>query len=173
MLFKTPHGSHLYGMAHAGSDNDWYTIVEKTPGSRKKSTHSVVGDEDNVVLDFGTWIRYCENGVPQALEAMFSQMPVHDEISEFRESFYVGTEAWSRYLRTITSFVSNQDYKKKRHALRLALNFVELAKTGRFNPTLNQNQIDFISDLAHRDTDKVYAVARSLAEGVDMPGAVW
>jgi hypothetical protein len=174
MLFRTIHGSRLYGMGHEKSDYDWYTVVSKVNNNRAKySTHKIVGSQDSVVVDFGTWIRYCEMGVPQALEAMFSTIPEHDEIQAFREGFVAGTETHARYLRTISSFVAQQDYKKKRHALRLALNFVDLAATGRFNPTLSEDQIAFISEVAHRDTDKVYAVARSLADGVDMPNRPW
>lgn len=164
VLFKTVHGSHLYGLAHEHSDNDFYTVVDKVKTAKARyAKQTIVDGEDSMVVDFGTWVQMCVNGVPQALEAMFSRMPLHDEISEFRNGFYVGSTAHERYLRTITSFVTNQDYKRKRHGLRLALNFAEMAEHGRFNPTLTQNQVDFVSDYAHKDVDAVYARAMCIA----------
>ncbi len=40
VLFKTPHGSHLYGLAHADSDKDFYTVLDKVPTARARSRSS-------------------------------------------------------------------------------------------------------------------------------------
>jgi hypothetical protein len=111
---------------HEDSDYDYYTVVDKVKSKRAKfSTHKVVDDVDSVVVDFGTWVDQCTLGVPQALEAMFASEPYVevDEISDFRNGFRVGTQVYDRYLRTIKTFAfSEKDpYKRKRHALRLAL----------------------------------------------------
>lgn len=174
-LYKTIHGSRLYGLAHAGSDEDFYTVVTKVEtdtrfGRQTRSRYAkqtIIGQEDSMVVDFGTWVEMCKSGVPQALEAMFSAMPVGDDrLSDFRASFRVGTEVYERYLRTIKSFALSEDpgFKKKRHALRLALNLNEMGRTGRFNPTLSDKDAAYITDRAiGRSHSDVYGEALCIA----------
>lgn len=164
VLFSTWHGSHLYGLSHTNSDEDFYTVVETVQNSQRKYSRQSINDGvDSMVVDFGTWLRQCDDGVPQALEAMFSQMALHDDLAAFRAGYRVTTSAYSRYLRTITNFVYSQDYKRKRHGLRLALNMYDFSRTGRFNPTLSENEQDFVSEVAYKDTDVVYAYAFNIA----------
>lgn len=173
VLFKTVHGSHLYGLAHDESDNDFYTVLDKVKNAKARyAKQTIVDGEDSMVVDFGTWLGMCVNGVPQALEAMFSDSPLVDDISHFRRGFRVGTGAWERYLRTITSFTLTQDHKRKRHGLRLALNMYDFTRTGRFNPRLSPNEIDFVTDYAHKDTDVVYGMAMNIALDRLPPGMV-
>lgn len=171
-LFKTVHGSRLYGLAHAGSDEDFYTVLAKKPylgkgqGKARYAKQTIVGAEDSMVVDFGTWVEMCKSGVPQALEAMFSGMALTDEIEDFRASFRVGTEVYERYMRTIKSFALSEDpgFKKKRHALRLALNLAEMGATGRFNPTLSEADATYITDRAiGRSHSDVYGEAMCIA----------
>lgn len=165
VLFKTVHGSRLYGLNHADSDEDFYTVVDKVKTARAKwAKQTIVGEEDTMMLDFGTWLGQCVNGVPQALEAMFSNMALVDELGHFREGFRVNTGAQERYLRTITSFCMTQDPKRKRHGLRLALNMYDFrGPTGRFNPTMTPNEVDWATENAKKDCDAVYAIAMSIA----------
>jgi hypothetical protein len=171
-LFKTVHGSRLYGLAHAGSDEDFYTVVTKKPvptGRQVKARYAkqkISGDEDSMVVDFGTWVEMCRSGVPQALEAMFSDMAIGDDrIKDFRAGFRVGTEVYERYFRTIKSFALAEDegIKKRRHALRLALNLNEMARKGRFNPTLSADDARYITDMAHKGHEDVYGLALCIA----------
>lgn len=173
-LFKTVHGSRLYGLAHAGSDEDFYTVVTKKPadtriGRQTRARYAkqkITGDEDSMVVDFGTWVEMCRAGVPQALEAMFSQMPIGDDrIADFRAGFRVGTEIYERYYRTIKSFALQEDegIKKRRHALRLALNLNEMARTGRFNPTLSAEDARYITSMATKSHEDVYGLALCIA----------
>jgi len=139
MLFKTIHGSRLYGLAHKDSDYDFYTVVDRVPKRRAKyATHKIVDGVDSVVVDFGTWVNMCQSGVPQALEAMFSRQATFDDISEFRESFVAGETVRDKYYRTIDNFIREPDFKKNRHALRMALNLRDALRYGRFNPTLSK-----------------------------------
>lgn len=165
VLFKTIHGSHLYGLAHAESDNDFYTVLETQKKKRARYSKQTISADgtDALTVDFGTWMNQCVDGVPQALEAMFSQMPLHDELSEFRSAFRVSTGASERYLRTITNFVFTQEHKRKRHGLRLALNMYDFTRAGRFNPTLSPNEVDFLTEYAKKDCDAVYACAMNMA----------
>lgn len=114
-------------------------------------------------MDFSTWMQYCVKGVPQCLEAMFSQMPLEDQLSEFRSSFRVSTQVYETYFRTIKSFALHEEYKRKRHALRLALNLREMGKTGRFNPTLSPEDVAYVSRMATKGNEDVYGLALSIA----------
>jgi predicted nucleotidyltransferase len=171
VLFKTIHGSRLYGLSHAGSDNDYYTVVTKKSysgkgqGKARYAKQTIVDSEDSMVVDFGTWVEMCKSGVPQALEAMFSPLALHDDIADFRTSFRVGTGVYERYFRTIKSFALAEDdtIKKRRHALRLALNLAEIGRTGRFNPTLSAADAAYITDRANRPHSDVYGEAMCLA----------
>lgn len=170
VLFKTLHGSHLYGLAHAGSDVDWFTVVTKKDGTtahtrKKYARQSIVDGVDSNVVDFGTWMVGCANGVPQYLEAMFSPIPEVDRISEFRQSFYVTHGAYARYMRTIKSFALAEDpsTKRRRHALRLGLNLQSIGRYGRFNPTLSEEDAKYISDMATKSHEDVLGLALCLA----------
>lgn len=174
VLFKTIHGSRLYGLAHAGSDEDFYTVVTKKPVDTRYNRQTraryakqkITGGEDSMVIDFGTWIEQCKSGVPQALEAMFSDMAIgEDKIADFRRGFRCGTDVFERYYRTIKSFALAEDegIKKRRHALRLALNLNQLAKTGRFNPTLSPEDARYITRMATKSHQDVYGLALSIA----------
>lgn len=174
VLFKTVHGSRLYGLAHAGSDEDFYTVVTKKPadtrfGRQTRARYAkqkITGDEDSMVVDFGTWVEMCKAGVPQALEAMFSDMVIGDDkIADFRRGFRCGTDVFERYYRTIKSFALAEDdtTKRRRHALRLALNLNEMARTGRFNSTLSPEDARYITNMAHKSHEDVYGLALCIA----------
>lgn len=174
VLFKTVHGSRLYGLAHADSDEDFYTVVTKKPvdtriGRQTRARYAkqkITGDEDSMVVDFGTWVEMCKSGVPQALEAMFSDMVIGDDrIADFRRSFRCGTQVYERYFRTIKSFALAEDdtRKRRRHALRLALNLNEMARYGRFNPTLSPEDARYITNMSYKSHSDVYGLALCIA----------
>lgn len=164
VLFKTVHGSRLYGLAHVDSDYDFYTVVDKVKTAKARyAKQKITDDEDSMVVDFGTWLGMVERGVPQACEAMFSDMAWYDDIADLRAGYRIGTGALERYLRTITSFCMTQDPKRKRHGLRLALNAYDFQMHGRFNPTLTPNEVDFVTEVAKKDCDLVYAYAMNMA----------
>lgn len=166
VLFKTVHGSHLYGLNHAGSDEDFYTVVSKVKTNKARyAKQKIVDGIDTTTVDMGTWLRYCEAGVPQALEAMFSERPLIDHIPALRAQYTVGTQVFDRYLRTIKSFALNDEnsYKQKRHALRLALNMQEMRGRGRFNPTLNVEQKSWTGLFANMGGNAVYRMALETA----------
>lgn len=161
-LLLTPTGSHLYGMAHAGSDQDFYRITPDTyfwnaigaspTGNRKRMARQHINNGiDEITLAFGTFARFAFDGIPQALEAMFSEQCIIDELTEFRNSFYAGTGMDSmreKYRKTIRSF-AHGDFKQRRHALRLSINLEEAMQSGgRFNPTLKPEQITTITEMA-------------------------
>jgi len=157
VLFKTIHGSKLYGLNHANSDDDFYII---TP-TRKTSRHinakqSIVGKDDTVAIDFSSFVELSHKGVPQALEAMFSRKAESPFFEEYRANYFASDpEVIHTYMRTIKSFsLSEKDgFKRRRHSLRLALNLEELIYTGRFNPTLNKPTALKITRLAKKENN--------------------
>lgn len=170
VLFRTEHGSRLYGLSHADSDYDYYTVVDKVKTAKAHySTHKIVDKLDSVVVDFGTFLDNCRKGVPQALEAMFAseEHVLLDEIGPLRAGYRVGSdEVWDRYLRTIKSFALEDTFKHKRHALRLALNLKDLMASGRFDPTLDAVSIELVNELADKlSAEHVYNDALAIVWG--------
>lgn len=157
ILLQTIHGSRLYGLHHAESDYDYYTVIPTRRGVRKRNAkQKIIGNRDTFVIDMSTFMVDCDKGVPQALEALFSEQATIDNISEFRHNFTINTGNIIRsYRRTIKNFAEG-DFKKKRHALRLALNLDEAVRYGKFNPTLSQDDADWISTLANHPDYEFY-----------------
>lgn len=140
-IFETIHGSHLYGLAHAGSDVDTYRVIL----DKVKNKHTISGDQDVTVVSLDKFLLQAGKGNPQALEAMFSPIPSLDEISALRSAFRPNlAETIHTYSRTIRNF-SHGDRKQQRHALRLAINVNDLYKYGYFNPMLPSYLADSIS----------------------------
>lgn len=156
VIYRTVHGSHLYGLAHAHSDKDYYQVVEPVKRKRYKyAKQTIIGEDDTVTVDLGTWLRLCDKGVPQALEAMFSQMPEHDELAELRNSYRVGpANMRDTYYRTMENFVQAGDFKRRRHALRLYLNLRQAMRHGRFNPTLTAKERYWTERVATRFSEE-------------------
>lgn len=140
LIFRTEHGSHLYGFAHEGSDYDIYEVYEGKGRSLKQSTD---GELDIVRGDLEAFLIRAASGSHQSAEAIFS--PVKDWAPGMEEkwgpmlkNFRIAGEAYSKYERTIKKFCFG-DFKRRRHACRLAINLWEMrvSGSGRFNPRLH------------------------------------
>lgn len=156
-LFKTIHGSHLYGLAHESSDTDYYVVVSNQKKKRIRfAKQSIIDGIDTMTVDWGTWINQCQLGVPQALEAMFSHRPEFEAsgIREFRSAFRCGSTMRATYRRTIDNFLEASDAKRKRHGLRLALNLRDGLRYGYFNPTLSSRQAIWVTYHANHRTEE-------------------
>lgn len=156
VVFKTVHGSHLYGLNHADSDMDLYIVhtippVKNEMGDTRKtnSLQTVVDGLDVTLIDFKTFHIQASEGVPQALEAMFSRQSELDLIGAWRAGFRVSLPAMmNRYKHAIEKF-SNYEFKRRRHAVRYVLNLREaLANGGRFNPTMSEKDREFMTSLS-------------------------
>lgn len=157
VLFKTPHGSRLYGLHNDDSDYDWYTVVSENPTRRKRYARQTIVDEvDSFVVDIGTWLQMVSDGVPQACEALMSRTPVVDKITELRESYVLPPSISERYLRTIKSFALSDTFKSKRHATRLAFNLHDALHSGRFDPTMSERDVSFANTMAQMSAERVY-----------------
>lgn len=156
-LLRTIHGSHLYGLAHDNSDVDYYVVVDD--GRARQTINDGI---DTNTLSFDKFISLCYKGVPQALEAMFSQQADIDEISYFRNGWKAGgSEVVDTYRRTIKSlsFDERHTTKYRRHAARLAYNLRDIVEHGRFNPRLDDFQISMVTGISvMEDKDFVKAI---------------
>jgi hypothetical protein len=153
---ETVHGSHLYGLSHTGSDRDTFYVYGY---DKFKPRQKVCGGEDNLVASYDSFMRYCDKGVPQYLEAMWSRQAVLDRMP-FDRLRYRPTMALARetYVRTVKSFwltgLDNDDRKRRRHAVRLALNLRSMEETGLFDPTLTDAEREYANkmcDYTHLD----------------------
>lgn len=149
LLLRTPHGSRLYGLHHADSDYDWFEVHG---WEKSKTKQKITANDDRTRTSFDNFMRYCDKGVPQFLEAMFSQKAEVDNIWFLRQSYVVSLpNVRNVYMRTMKSFWFGDTFKLRRHALRLLLNLRQMQSTGRFNPTLSLNEIAWVNKMAHSD----------------------
>lgn len=138
VVFSTIHGSHLYGLAHSGSDKDVFVVTTST---RRKAHHQVTGDGlDLVQVPWDVFVTRINEGSHQSVEALFSPLKVWGDAGlAYRamcESFRVcGGDVFAKYERTIRSF-AHGDFKRRRHAVRLHQNLCDLREHGRFCPTM-------------------------------------
>jgi len=167
VLFKTTHGSRLYGLSHDTSDFDYYEVVRD--GSTKKKRfdiHLIVGDIDTSTLDWSTWEADLKAGQPKALEAMFAtgNNVLVDRIPDYRAAFVAGND-YSQYLGIMKKlrFEYPDSVKHKQHILRLALNMKSLRERGKFNPTLGRVEKELVKSLAQLPVEHVYNDALALA----------
>lgn len=140
LLFKTPHGSRLYGIHHADSDYDTFQVYGWQKG---RARQSIQGNQDVTRVSFDKFMTYCEKGVPQYLEAMFSRQATVNLIPYITDTYRPNmVNVRDVYKRTIKSFwmdgMENNDAKKRRHAVRLKFNLQSIQVRGRFNPTMNE-----------------------------------
>lgn len=165
IIYKTVSGSRLYGLAHADSDYDYYTVVDK-PRTKKARyiKHSIVDGIDSTYVDFGTWVNLCQAGIPTALEAMFSQQAMVDDIADFRADFVAGTN-FDAYLGVMKHMRHEHpdSYKHKRHLIRLGKNMRDIRAYGRFDPTLSAEDIELVNELAKLPMEHVYNDALAIA----------
>jgi hypothetical protein len=148
IVFKTQHGSHLYGLAHSNSDEDYYIVVNNRH-ARRRAKQSIHDGIDTMLIDLTYWLHLCEEGVPQALEAMFAPAPAVDRLGAFRRAYRCNVAKATRtYRRTIRNFAEAGDFKKSRHALRLWLNLEDIQRYGRFNPLLSEADKEWVTEYA-------------------------
>lgn len=167
VLFQTIHGSHLYGLNHAGSDEDYYTIVasdQRSSSNNQKTKQTIKDGIDSVQVSLNHFMLLAQNGSHQALEAMFSQKITGDPIESMRKNYYVGSNIFVVYERTIRNFALAEDFKRRRHALRLIVNLNEMTHTGRFNPTLTQEQAKTITEKTNGTFDEYFNYVNELSE---------
>lgn len=148
-IFRTIHGSRLYGLDHAGSDKDTFIV---TTSNATKTKHTVSAEEDQQIVGLNLFLYRTYTGSHQSVEALFSPFKVwNPEYEHYRpmveEMTVYGSNVFEKYERTIKNFCFG-DFKRRRHAVRLSWNLMELRENGRFNPRMTDEQIGFSAFLA-------------------------
>lgn len=169
IIFETVHGSHLYGMATPMSDHDTYVVTT----SSNRASQKVSGDVDRTTIGWSTFLLYAQTGSHQTVEALFSEEKVwhsQRELEPYLSSMrVVGRSVFEKYTRTIQKFAHADDFKRRRHAIRLWLNLQDLREYGRFNPRMTPAQVLWASELATADITGD-ELALLLREGVSSLG---
>jgi hypothetical protein len=160
IVFTTIHGSHLYGMAHEGSDKDTFIVTTST-ASKARHRVSQDGTIDRVTVGLDLFLRRAFEGSHQAVEALFSpykewgDTPVASFHRAYLEGMRItGGNVFAKYERTIKTFCYG-DFKRRRHAVRLSLNLRGLRENGMFNPVLSTVGVATVNYYAthHKDED--------------------
>ena len=169
-ILRTIHGSYLYGLAGPGSDLDLYEVVEHgLPGQRVKNRI----DTTTVTLD--GFLRQVGDGVPQALEALWSPMKAVDpRWLPFLDGLRPDpVRAVPRFTGAILAYLSTHrkpgvvpfdeaPVKNRRHALRLALELDELLGRGSFDPVLTPSDRDLVTVSAELGEQDFHAELRRI-----------
>lgn len=156
LIFRTIHGSRLYGLDHEGSDLDVYQVYEGqgTHLNQTVNTHGI----DTVVGTLEAFTRRALTGSHQSCEALFSPVKefppgMREKYGAYLDGFRItGGDVFEKYERTIRKFCYG-DFKRRRHAVRLSLNLTALRSTGRFNPRLTELQADYATEVAGQFAD--------------------
>lgn len=164
---ETIHGSKLYGLSHSNSDHDTYAVL--SDASKRYARQSIKGKDDIMLISLHRFLSLCDEGVPQALEALFSPYAKMDpRYAPMFRAFRIGATQMSiRYRRTILNFgfqaqeknadgerIPADTLKLRRHALRLCYNLSDGLRYGRFNPAFTPEQAAELTRLATPDDDE-------------------
>lgn len=185
IIFRTVHGSHLYGLAHAKSDYDTYEVFIGTPDGEKTARwgmdsqrtkeyakQSVDAQKNDVTsVHLSRFLDMLSLGTPLATEALFSPYAeIADEYKAFFSALRVSSrEARISYRDIILSFAFDlggrrtksfntpeNHFKCARHALRLALNLNDLVRSGQFSPVLTEDQKSYVNMIASQHSTKTF-----------------
>jgi len=153
-IFETIHGSHLYGLAHAGSDRDVYLV---TTSLATKARHRQGEEQDTATVPWDVFLRRIYEGSHQSVEALFSPYkewnPKYASLAPMLDDYRItGSNVFAKYERTIKKFSYSDEFKRRRHAVRLFLNLRDLRRDGRFDPRLNEEEIRFVNNMANAFT---------------------
>ncbi|MFI9629219.1 hypothetical protein [Streptomyces sp. NPDC052042] len=147
IIFATPHGSRLYGFQTDSSDEDWLIV---TDSRRPRASHTVRDGLDVVQIGWTAFLEHVLAGSHQSVEAAFSHRKLWRD-ARFRSHLdtllVAGDDVARKYRRTIKAFCFG-DFKRRRHAVRLAQNLSDLRRYGRFNPEMTQREAAFAGTLA-------------------------
>ena len=146
LIFKTVHGSHLYGLSNIDSDIDTFWVGTQI---NKRAEHYYNAVERTALARVGItrFLFLAKTGSHQSVEALMSREKIwnpafQNVFSPMLDNLKVcGAEVFEKYERTIKAFCFG-DFKHRRHAVRLSQNLEALRDCGRFNPRMNEAQIN-------------------------------
>lgn len=166
LLFRTIHGSRLYGLNHADSDYDYWEVHSNKPGDNpaKQIKQTIKDGLDTVQMNLSTFMLYANRSSHQVLDCMFSQYAEVDMLGALRANYWLNTGTFvPLYRRTIPKFSMReieQGYdakfvlKSKRHAVRMCYQLEDGLKYGKFNPTLSEERRRFLFQAEPEELDR-------------------
>lgn len=139
-----------------------YIVTEHGPARQKISTQDGV-TTDVFVIGLQEFLRKCYKGTHQALEALHSR---EKEVAPEYRAFFEGHRTYSpdieeTYDRTIRHLAVEESFKRRRYACRLAVNLLDMRMYGRFDPSLTNEQVQLVNELATYE-DLPSAISRFL-----------
>lgn len=151
------HGSRLYGLDHANSDEDYYVVTEYGPAKQKVTQEADGTTADFFVIGLDSFLQKVEKGTHQAIEAL------HSDIAKYKpewETYFRNMRTYSplieeTYDRTIRHLAAGDTFKKRRHAIRLMFNLIDLRRYGTFNPYMFLGQRIIANRWADESNEKL------------------
>lgn len=173
LLLRSMAGSHLYGLSHDASDTDYFDVVDsfsslEEPPHHTKAIQTIKDGLDVTMVTLSQFIYRAQLGSHQALDAMFSESTLVDEITELRHGFHVGYDVIPTYNRTITKFINQDRSKKFKHAMRLAYNLHDAVETGRFDPKLSPERVEHVLKVAQLTKEDVISEVHKVSSYIDL-----
>lgn len=163
-LVTLQHGSHLYGLARPDSDIDLYTVYDflnKRFRPKNQAEQEIEGETDSYKISLDRFREQVRKGVPQALEVLFAREQFNLDADPLwgsvwngglRKAIYqaefIRDNAMDTYRRTVINFFKEDNFKKNRHGFRLLLNAGDLKRAAIFDPTLDNQDIDYVNEWA-------------------------
>lgn len=170
VLLLTMTGSRLYGVHTPESDYDYWAVVLENV----KTSQKVVEGEDVTLISLKNFMTMLDNGVPQAMEVLWSP------VAEFNETYKPLLNSlsphlwWARY--RLLAPQSLEKMKKKGQPLtpkqwrkgkmqktRLALQWYNMAHNGWFNPQLSGEQLEIVLYAGTEEGNWVPEVVHTMA----------
>jgi len=157
LLLRSVHGSKLYGLSHANSDNDVFEVYSnEIPSPSKSILQTIDGKEDVTRMNLSTFMLYAGRSSHQILELMFSPYADVDYLYDLRANYQLNTATFvNLYSRTIRNFHHKGDKKSKMHACRLHFNLQEGLEYGRFSPVVTDKQRVWLLNSDTSEFDKL------------------
>jgi len=166
LLFRSYAGSILHGLSTPSSDIDIFEIHSESFGSahaNKQEVQKIEGELDVTKITLSRFMQRSMDGSHQCLDAMFSSIAEVDEISALRKSFYAGSSTVEVFGRSIRELAHQKPPKKRRHAVRVTLNLIQMMETGRYEPRLTEPEIAETDRISRLSTDQFYSAIQELS----------
>lgn len=136
LLLRTLAGSRLYGTARPESDWDWYEVHDHVRARQNKTAEGL----DTIKMPLSQWLRLCEKGTHQALDAMWCP-PELTEVDRlglsYRFSFRVDPWRVADQLRRTARALktSRNSEKRDKHATMLQHCANRVEQFGLYDPS--------------------------------------
>lgn len=166
LLFRSYTGSILHGLSTPASDIDIFEVHSESFGSayaNKQEVQKIEGKYDVTKVTLSRFMQRSMEGSHQCLDAMFSSIAEVDEISALRNNFRAGFNTVETMRRSITEMAYQAPAKKRRHAVRVTLNLIQIMDHGRYEPKLNEAELEITNRISRFSTDQFLTALQELA----------